>query len=379
MTTHTRRLVATAVASAALAGAAGAAIYAAVAPPSARTVTTVTGAMPIAQTTSSGLSVGQIYARTKNSIVEVDVTAAATSPSPFGGSGTQQAEGTGFVYDTKGDIVTNEHVVAGASSITVKFQDGTVAKAKVVGVDASTDLAVIHVDVSSSLLHPLTLGDSSAVSVGDGVVAIGNPFGLDDSVTTGIVSAVGREITSPNNTPIENAIQTDAAINHGNSGGPLFDLRGDVIGVTAQIESDSGGNDGVGFAIPSNTVKTVAAQLIATGKATHALLGVKVQTIPSSAASTLGSSAGVAVSSVEPGTAASRAGLHGATGTKTVAGVGYPTGGDVITAFDGTKVTTAAQLRGLVANEQAGTKVQLTVRHAGHARTVTVTLGARSS
>jgi putative serine protease PepD len=156
-------------------------------------------------------------------------------------------------------------VVANASSISVKLADGTVAKATLVGADASTDLAVIRISVPAGKLHPLRLGDSSSVSVGDGVVAIGNPFGLDDTVTTGIVSAVGREITSPNGTPIEDAIQTDAAINHGNSGGPLFNLAGEVIGVTAQIESDSGGNDGVGFAIPSNTIRTVVARLLGGG------------------------------------------------------------------------------------------------------------------
>ena len=170
----------------------------------------------------------------------------------------QSAEGTGFVYDTKGDIVTNDHVVAGASSVTVKFPTGRPTKATVVGKDPDTDLAVIQVNAPASKLVPLALGDSSKVAVGDGVVAIGNPFGLDDTVTSGIVSAINREITSPDNAPIDGAIQTDAAINHGNSGGPLLNLKAQVIGVTSQIQSDSGGNDGVGFAVPSNTVRTIA-------------------------------------------------------------------------------------------------------------------------
>ena len=170
---------------------------------------------------------------------------------------------------------------------------------------------MIHVDAPASKLVPLTLGDSSKVAVGDGVVAIGNPFGLDDTVTSGIVSAINREITSPDNAPIEGAIQTDAAINHGNSGGPLLNLNAQVIGITSQIQSDSGGNDGVGFAIPSNTVRTIANELIASGKAQHALLGVEVKT------ATNGN--GVAVATVQTGSAAADAGLKA---------------GDVITAVE---------------------------------------------
>src|SRR5437764_691237 len=146
--------------------------------------------------------------------------------------------------------------------------------AQVVGTDASTDLAVLQVDAPKSLLHPLTLGDSNSLQVGDGVVAIGSPFGLENSVTSGIVSGLDREITAPNNFAIDGAIQTDAAINHGNSGGPLLDTSGHVIGVTSQIKSDSGGNEGVGFAIPSNTVRSVVSQLISSGKITHAFLAV---------------------------------------------------------------------------------------------------------
>src|SRR6185295_6200997 len=153
---------------------------------------------------------------------------------------------------------TNQHVVDGAQSISVRFANGKTYSAKVVGTDPSTDIAVIKVDAPASALRPLTLADSSAVEVGDGVIAIGSPFGLEQTVTTGIVSALHRQITAPNNFTIDNAIQTDAAINHGNSGGPLLDLNGKVIGVNSQIESDSGGSDGVGFAIPSNTVRSIA-------------------------------------------------------------------------------------------------------------------------
>jgi len=245
-------------------GAAGAAVNHSLA---SKTRTTIvpsgSAAVPIAQTTRLGVS--EIYRRNSAAVVEVDVTMTAGS----GQSGirvrgglqqTQQVQATGFVYDTTGAIVTNAHVVEGATSISVKFNDGSTAKATLVGADTATDLAVIR--VSGTAAAPVALGDSAALRVGDGVVAIGDPFGLDNTVTAGIVSAVGRTITSTDDTPIANAIQTDAAVNHGNSGGPLFDLEGKVIGVTAQIASSSGGNEGVAFAIPSNTVRTVVAQLL---------------------------------------------------------------------------------------------------------------------
>src|SRR5438552_1452152 len=260
----------------------GVAIYAA-ATSHTRTVVrqvTVDNASPASSTSS--LSIGQIYKRSYKGVVEITVTSTQNT-SPLGGSQTQRAQGSGFVYDTDGHIITNQHVVDGATSISVKFWNGATYKATVVGTDASTDLAVIKVDAPSSLLVPLALGNSDHVYVGDGVVAIGSPFGLEETVTSGIVSALHRQIDAPNNFTIANSIQTDAAINHGNSGGPLLDLQGDVIGVNAQIESDSGGNDGVGFAIPSNTVSSVASQLLASGKVEHAFLGVAVETAPKGA------------------------------------------------------------------------------------------------
>jgi S1-C subfamily serine protease len=199
------------------------------------------------------------------------------------------------------------------------------------------------------------------------------------SATAGIVSAVGREITAPDNSPIEGAIQTDAAINHGNSGGPLFDLQGRVIGITSQIQSDSGGSDGVGFAIPSNLVKKIADELIAHGKVDHPMLGVQVQTIPAEVASQLGEPAGVAVATVQPGTGAAAAGLQAATGSSTVGGQRYPTGGDVITAIDGAKVTTALELRNAIASKKVGSSIELTLVRGGKTRTVHATLGSRSS
>ena len=347
-------------------------------------VTTTVAAAPTPTTTSTAntsgpLTVGQIAKDVSPGVVEVDVTtsAAGSGSQTFPSGGTAEAEGTGFVIDTAGHIVTNEHVIQGESSVTVTFHDGATYKATVVGSDQSTDLAVLKVNAPAGVLHPLSFGDSSKVAVGDGVIAIGDPYQLDDTVTSGIVSAVGREITSPNNMPIENTIQTDAAINHGNSGGPLLDLSGQVIGVTAQIQSQGGGNEGIGFAIPSNTVQMVTSELIQTGTAKHALLGIKVDTIPASLANTIGDAPGVAVTSVSSGSGAAKAGLNGSTGTTTIAGVQYPTGGDVITSVDGVTVTTAQQLRGIIDSHLPGDVVKLTVVHDGQSRTVSATLGTR--
>jgi putative serine protease PepD len=303
----------------------------------------------------SALSVGEIAKQDSPSVVEVDSTlSGGQSTFPDGrGGGTESATGSGFVYDDAGHIVTNEHVVDGATSVSVKLPDGTTTKATVVGTDKSSDLAVLKITAPAAQLKPLELADSSAVAVGDGVVAIGNPFGLDDTVTSGIVSALNREIQAPDSTPIEGAIQTDAAINHGNSGGVLLNLQGNVIGVTSQIQSESGGSDGVGFAIPSNTVRKVAGELIATGKAQHALLGVNVQT----------KSNGVGIAQVQQGSAADTAGLKA---------------GDVITAVGDTKVATAQSLRAVIAEHAPGDKLTLTILRDGKTSTVSVTLGSRT-
>jgi putative serine protease PepD len=302
---------------------------------------------------STALSVNEIYRRTHRGVVDITVTSGA---SPFGGSG-GRAEGSGFVYDSKGDIVTNQHVVDGAESLTVKFWNGKTYKATVVGTDSSTDLAVIRVEAPASQLHPLSLGDSSEVQVGDGVVAIGSPFGLEETVTSGIVSALHREMRSQNGFTIDDSIQTDAAINHGNSGGPLLDSSGHVIGVNSQIESDSGGNDGVGFAIPSNTVRTVVSQLIATGKAKHAYLGVSIEA-PSS-----GSGARIAELRGND-TPAAKAGLRAS---------------DVITALDGNEIASPDELQSAVSDHQPGDTVTVTYERDGNSHTARVTLGTRPS
>jgi putative serine protease PepD len=315
---------------------------------------TVTSAAPAASSSSS--TVGEIYKRSAAAVVEITVTSAGQASQLGGSGGTQQAQGSGFVYDTDGHVITNQHVVDGAESVSVKFADGKTYSAKVVGADPSTDLAVIDVDAPASALKPLELADSSAVEVGDGVIAIGSPFGLEQTVTTGIVSALHRQITSPNNFSIDDAIQTDAAINHGNSGGPLLDMNGDVIGVNSQIESDSGGNDGVGFAVPSDTISRIVGALIDDGSVEHAYLGVAID--DSSGTS------GASLAEVRSGTPAARAGLRT---------------GDVVTKFGGTSVGSADELRRLVDSKQPGDQIELTVERNGKTQTVNVTLGTRTS
>jgi S1-C subfamily serine protease len=339
---------------------------------------TVSSSQPTSDVTSSsaGLTVGQIYTKTNHGVVEITVS--STSDSPLGG-GTQQAQGSGFVYDDKGDIVTNQHVVDGAQSISVKFWNGKTYKATLVGSDPSSDLAVVKVDAPASLLEPLSLGDSSKVAVGDDVVAIGSPFGLEGSVTSGIVSALQRDITAPNNFTISNAIQTDAPINHGNSGGPLLNAQGEVVGVNSQIESQSGGSEGVGFAVPSNTVRSVVSQLIGGGQVRYAYLGIQMIPIPANVASQLGIPQGVEVTEVKASTPAAAAGLRAATGTRTIDGQQYPTGGDVITHFDGKRITSANQLEAAVEAKQPGDKATVTYVRDGKTKTVTVTLATRPS
>ena len=319
---------------------------------------TVEGSEPVS---AGELSTSEIYDRTSKAVVEIS----ASGGSSFGGQA--RAQGSGFVYDRQGHVVTNQHVVAGSSSISVSFWNGAEFDAVLVGTDPSTDLAVLRVDAPRRLLVPLRLGDSSAVDVGDAVLALGSPFGLEGTVTSGIVSALHREMTAPNNFTITNTIQTDAAINHGNSGGPLVDRRGLVIGVNAQIESESGGSDGVGFAIPSNTVRSIVRQLVDTGEVRHAYLGIQMTPVPD----------GVAVTKVLPDTPADRAGLRAATGTRLVDGQEQPTGGDVVVEFDGEEVTSAAALQSAVDARRPGEKVSITILRDGSRRTVDVTLAVR--
>ena len=366
------------VAAIAVGAGAGAIVYSAVSSPNTKTVVRqvpVANSEPTAN--SSALTVGEIYRRAYKGVVEITVTSSSSS-SPLGGED-QRAQGSGFVYDSEGNIVTNEHVVDGAESVSVRFWNGNSYPATVVGTDPSTDLAVIKVDAPHSILKPLSLGDSSKLLVGDGVVAIGSPFGLEETVTSGIVSALHRQMEAPNSFTINDSIQTDAAINHGNSGGPLLNSHGQVIGVNAQIRSDSGGSDGVGFAIPSNTIKTIASQLISNGKVEHAYLGVSVQTIPSSVASDLNLVEGVELRAVRPSTPAARAKLDAATGSKVVDGDPYFIGGDVITAIDGQKITTSEGLQRAIDAKRPGDTVSVEFWRSGDSHTIQVKLATRPS
>jgi putative serine protease PepD len=338
---------------------AGAGLYASIAPSTTTTVVRDVGSAGALQdasaTTPGAMSVSDVYQRTHKGVVDITVTQAATgAPFGLGGTQTSQAEGSGWVYDTKGDIVTNQHVVSGATSITVTLWNGKSFKGHLVASDSSTDLAVVRIAAPSSMLTPLALGDSDAVQVGSPVVAIGSPFGLSETVTSGIVSALHRTIDSPNNFTIPNSIQTDAPINHGNSGGPLLNSAGQVIGVNAQIQSSSGGSEGVGFAIPSNTVRSIVGQIVAGKTVAHAYFGVQVR----DSSSPLGAD----LAQVLPGTPAAKAGLKA---------------GDVVTKLDGKTISGEAELSAVIDGHKPGDTMKVTYIRSGKTMTTMVTLTAR--
>ncbi len=294
-----------------------------------------------------------------------------------------QGAGSGFVYDEQGHIITNNHVVAEAEQVTVVFYNGLEAEASIVGRDPDSDLAVIKVDRLAEGAHPLTLGDSDQIAVGDTVIAIGNPFGLGNSMTAGIVSAVGRTIES-GATPfsIPHAIQTDAAINPGNSGGPLLNLKGQVVGVNAQIASNgTQANAGVGFAIPANIVRQVVPVLVEKGSYQWPWLGVSGTTVNLAImkANDLSEQQGAYIDKVTPDSPADKAGLQGSSGTRSTGGMEVPTGGDVIVAVDGKATADFDALLVAVAARRPGDQVKLTVLHSGSRRDLTVTLGSRPS
>jgi putative serine protease PepD len=315
-----------------------------------------------ASSTSTVDTLTQLYEQDAPGIVDITVESSSGGDSsggfPFGqpgGSQKQEAEGTGFVIDSDGNILTAEHVVDKATSIKVEFSDGSTTKATLVGSDKSTDTAVIHVDVSASKLHPLTLGSSASVQPGQSVVAIGSPFGLAETMTAGIVSATNRTITAPSGFSITGAIQTDAAINHGNSGGPLIDVETNtVIGINDQIESDTNDNAGVGFAVPIDAAKSVARTLIAGGTVKHAYVGVRIEDV----------TGGARVTTVRSGSPAAKAGLKV---------------GDVVTAFDGKQVTSADELTAAVSGSKVGQTVTVTVHRDGTTKHLSITLGVQPS
>jgi putative serine protease PepD len=333
-----------------LGGAAGTGVALGLRDGGSNTTTTVTAAQSATPASEgSTLSAREIYRRAADSVAYI--TARGTQGS---------ATGTGFVVDADGLIVTNEHVVDGSSDITVELGDGNSRKATVVGRDKSTDIALLKVDTGGGKLTPLKLADSSKVQIGDATFAIGNPFGLEDTLTTGVISATQRQITAPNGFSISGVLQTDAALNPGNSGGPLLDDQGEVIGINSQIESSSSGqgssegaNTGVGFAIPSNTVRKVIAQLQEGGQAAHAYLGVSTSDATGD---------GATVQTVSAGGPAADAGLQA---------------GAVIVAVDDQTVGSSDDLSSAIDAHKPGDQVRLRVRSGGKTETVTVKLGER--
>ena len=339
-----------------------------------------TGTAETPAVTDGSSSVREVYTRDGRGVVSVDV-AATSDAGPAGGSG--------FVVDEAGHIVTNQHVVERAEEISVRFSDGVRRTAEVVGQDPSTDVALIQVDAPKEALKPLTLGDSNSVGVGEPVIAIGNPLNVGISVTTGIVSGLGRPIKAPNNYTINDAVQTDAAINPGNSGGPLLDSRGTVIGVNAQIASESGGSEGVGFAVPINTVKSVITQLITDGKVVHGYIGVEMYPLGIDEISAYAGLSertlderyglpgdGAIVSEVTPDGPAEKAGIRGGD-DKEIEGIRVPMG-DVITGIEGGPVSSSEDVIEVVNSVKPGERLLMTVVTPGEKeRRVEVTVGTR--
>jgi S1-C subfamily serine protease len=360
--------------------------------PQSRTIIrTASPAENVAAPAPTGLSVNSIYRRSAPGVVVVTATSTTRSAAnpfdPFSAPQTQQSQslGSGFVIDKSGHILTNAHVVLGASKVDIGFSNGSSYPATVVGLDRSTDVAVLKVDVPQDALNPLPLGDSSKVQVGEPVVAIGNPLGEDRTVTAGIVSAVQRDISSLQpGIQIPGAIQTDAAINHGNSGGPLIDDQGEVIGINSQILSDNptnpeSGSIGIGFAIPINLAKNIAQQLIDNGKAEHTYLGIRGSVLTPDLARSLNLSVdhGVLVGQVEPNSPAAKAGLKAGTTQATINGQTLTLGGDVITKIDGKEIRTFDDLSGTITNHKPGDTIQLAILRGGKTITVSVTLASR--
>jgi 2-alkenal reductase len=320
--------------------------------------------------------VSDIYNRVSPSVVSISVVGSNDRLGTFG------ASGTGFVIDTQGHIVTNNHVVDGADQIEVNFLDGTIVEGKVVGLDPDSDLAVLQVDLSADKLVPITFGDSDALFIGETTLAIGSPFGERWTLTTGIVSALGRTIQGLTNYSVGAVIQTDAAINPGNSGGPLLNLNGEVIGVNSQIASDSRVSAGVGFAIPSNLVKRVSTELITDGRVNYSFLGIssgpEVSLTLIKALNLPNNLQGVVVTDVNPQGPAGQAGLQSPGNIRVINGEQVPSSADIITAIDGQRITGMSGLVSYLASKTIpGQTVNLTVWRDGQEISIPVTLGSR--
>ncbi len=339
----------------------------------------------------SDTTYSNIYNQVGPSVVSINVVATqnGSSGSLIPGNQNQgqviEGTGTGFVIDTMGDIVTNNHVVDGATRIEVNFFDGSIYRGTVVGVDADSDLAVVKVDRPADQLHPVTLGDSDKLFIGEGVVALGSPFNQPWTLTTGVISALGRQIDSLGQFQIGSVIQTDAAINPGNSGGPLVNLKGEVIGVNSQILSRSGSGSGIGFAIPSDLVKRVSQAIIQNGKVDYSYLGISgtdMNLYLIEALKLPNNARGVVVETVEASGPAGQAGLKAAANLQTVEnGVQVPSSVDIITAVNNTPVTSMESLISFLGSEtKPGDTVTMTiVRNGTQQLDLPVTLTARPS
>ena len=352
-----------------------------------KTVVTIAPSPVAYASGAQGLSPDQIYKSLSGGVVMVLSSFGDEGVGPFGDAQTGQALGTGFVVDEDGYILTNAHVVndqgQSASSVTVVFRENdaetTRVKGELVGVDVSSDVAVIKVDPKGLALRPLPLGDSGKVIVGEPVVAIGNPLGYDFSITSGIVSATGRSLQAPNGMTIANGIQTDAAINRGNSGGPLIDGRGRVIGINEQIASQSGGSQGLGFAVPINTAVRSLNQLRENGKVEYAWLGVTGQTLSSDVAAMFGidTSGGVLVEEVSPGSPAAAAGIRGGGHIVSIQDQTFTLGGDIIVKIDATPIASFDDLVAYLSGKRPGDEVTLILDRDGEHLEITATLAER--
>jgi S1-C subfamily serine protease len=354
--------------------------------PGGRTTTVVQQApitRPVNAGNGQGLTPREIYKRDAPGVVNVKAQIVRRVESPFDVFPQEQrgeASGSGFVLDRSGYVLTNAHVIEGASDVSVQFEDRKSVDASVVGKDSSTDIALLKVRPDGMRLHPLGFGNSASVQVGDPTIAIGNPFGLDRTLTTGVVSALQRRISAPNGFSIDHVIQTDAAINPGNSGGPLLDAAGRVIGINSQIVTGEGasGNVGIGFAVPINTAKRVIPQLMKSGRVLRPYLGITGVTIDSSLGRlNLPVTDGVLVQEVAPGSPAAKAGIKGGDTQATLDGSDIALGGDVIRRLDGRKVASMDDVVAAVDPHRPGDTVQVDLLRRGRSRTVTVTLGQR--
>ena len=337
---------------------------------------------PIAAETADdeSLTVTEIYERDGPGVVFIQAEVRSQAESPFGlPDQGGVATGSGFVLDKEGYVLTNAHVVEGAREAGVRFtEESAPVEAEVVGTDPSTDLAVLKIDPDEApKLTPLELGDSGEIRVGDPVIAIGNPFGYSRTVTTGIVSALQRQITAPNNFQIDNVIQTDASINPGNSGGPLIDARGKVIGINSQIATGgANGSVGIGFAVPVNTAKQIVPQLKEDGEVERAYLGVTTTTVTEQLAEDLNLAVeqGALIQDVVDGAPADEAGLRGG---RTQLGEGLAVGGDIIVTVDGQEIVRNSDVADAILDRQPGDEIEIEYFRGDDRRTTTVELGER--